>query len=199
MRARTFGGVSCDFYYVTWLPQEDLTFALIETCYSDQGRWYPLRGAPAQVDITVAYQEGAGGAWRRFPGRPSLITASGDHGEFLNGGCYGAPYVIRSGDEHFFYIFNRPIRRTYPEKIEKTDPGRYLDYVRKRDVFKIALARWPAGRTMGIDTTSIDTVELRFDGDENAGRGQVPIVGFVLIGSLLCGSPPIRPHCTNSS
>jgi len=76
-RARAYGAVSCDYYYMSWFPQEDLLFGLVQYEYCDwmnegsdyagQGRFYPMHGGPAEEHLSLAsvYQFGFGKATGR--------------------------------------------------------------------------------------------------------------------------------------
>ena len=174
IRARAHGGIDSSFYKMAWLPDEDLTFAFLPTWYQEypyetselddplRALYYPLGGA-GHMHITVAYQEKAGGAWRRFPGRPSFLapTAPGTVYEF---GYITGSGVVRAKGRDYLYFNNNPMNHGEVPLKERFDKERVERFYDLHTHMKIGVAHWPSGRLQGAYTPMIDELELRLDG-----------------------------------
>jgi hypothetical protein len=180
IRAKAFGAATCDYYYLSWFPQEDAIVGLVQNEYCDwmnegqdyagQGRWYPMGGGPAEEHLGLVFQERAGGTWRHLAGRPSFLAPT-EPGTLFHSGYYAAPYATTAGDEDRLYLSNGQCRHSFLPREASLDPARRRQYYQENGAMLIHLARWPRGRIVGADTTLIDELELRFDGDE-VGAGQ---------------------------
>ncbi|MCC7263143.1 MAG: hypothetical protein IT369_11550 [Candidatus Latescibacteria bacterium] len=175
IRARTFGAQTCDYYYMSWFPQPDQLIGLVqyEYCnwlhegqdYSAQGRQYPMHGGPAEQHLVLAFRERAGGSWRHLPGRPSFLEPTAP-GTLFHSGYYAAPYVTTAADEDWLFLSNGQCRHSFLPREASLEPERMRAYYKENGAMLIHLARWPRGRIVGADTTLMDELELRFDGDE---------------------------------
>ncbi len=180
IRARTYGAVVCDYYYMSWFPQPDVIFGLVQNEYCDwlhegqdyvaQGRVYPMFGGPAEEHLSLAWRERDGGSWRHLPGRPSFLAPT-PPGTLFHSGYYAAPYVTSTASEDWLYLCNGQCRHSFLPREAGLDPARMRAFYRENGAMLIHRAHWPRGRVLGAGTTLIDELELRFDGDE-VGPGQ---------------------------
>jgi hypothetical protein len=122
-------------------------------------------GGPAEEHLSLAWRERSGGSWRHLAGRPSFLAPT-PPGTLFHSGYYAAPYVTTAGDEDWLFLSNGQCRHSFLPRESGLDPVRMRAFYRENGAMLIHRAHWPRGRVLGADTTLMDELELRFDGDD---------------------------------
>lgn len=164
LAARARGGLSADFYGISWLPTPGPTvaFAWMFRHQPPLGR-SPERlwtyGSLGQVDLVLLYQLERGGRWLQLPGRPDWLAADDVPG-WGGGGLYGASHAIPAGDETWLYVCGTPERHGWGGA--GVDLDTYRQQLAEAGGFaRIGLLRWPRDRVMGYAAGLCEWVDLK--------------------------------------
>lgn len=165
IRARENGAIATDYYGLGWIPQQDMTLALLlnhrinlPISTSDLDNYRPV-GLFGKVDLTLIWRENHQSAWKHLPGRPTILE--GRDPESWYGGCvYSSSNSISVGDEEWMYFHGTAAEHgDHLDKNWQIDRMR-MDIMQRHTSDKVGIMRWKKGRFMGLQAPLYDEIRL---------------------------------------
>ncbi len=154
------GHASTDYYGMGLLPAGHGMLGFLWTFRHD----FPYIGKHGTgfygpVDVSLVYQQEAGGRWLHAPGRRSVIPRANSF-PWMRGALYTASAPVEFDGFHWLYFSAAPLEHGFylDENFRRMD--RWAAYADQHGKYSIGVARWPRFRFVGLEAMRSGAVTL---------------------------------------